>query len=176
MPEPAQRRRAGGSRAWRALLLAVAVANAANAANAVAAVAAATDAGVAESALERHVTEVAEQLRCLVCQNQSIADSHAQLALDLKQKVREQLAQGSDERQVIDFMVQRYGDFVLYRPPFKPATWLLWLGPFLLLAGGLLALLLNLRRRQRAGADAFEAWPEQDPDDDHHAPFAKEIG
>lgn len=118
-------------------------------------------AGMPDPVLEQRVTHVAEQLRCLVCQNQSIADSHAQLALDLKAQVREQLAQGRSERDIIDFMVQRYGDFVLYRPPFKPSTWVLWLAPFLLLATGLLVLWLNLRaRRLRA---------ENDDDDDGDA-------
>jgi cytochrome c-type biogenesis protein CcmH len=101
-----------------------------------------------DAALELRVNHVADQLRCLVCQNQTIADSHAQLALDLKTEARNQLAQGRSEQDVIDFMVQRYGDFVLYRPPFKPNTWLLWTGPFLLLAIGLAALLYVLRQRE----------------------------
>jgi len=107
-----------------------------------------------DAALERRVTHVAEQLRCLVCQNQSIADSHAQLALDLKRETRLQLSQGKSEQQVIDFMVQRYGDFVLYRPPFKAATWILWLGPFALLAAGVATLLYQLQRR--AGSGEYE--------------------
>jgi cytochrome c-type biogenesis protein CcmH len=98
--------------------------------------------------LERRVNHVAEQLRCLVCQNQSIADSHAQLALDLKREARLQLSQGRSEQEVIDFMVQRYGDFVLYRPPFKDITVVLWLGPFVMLAAGATALLYNVRRRE----------------------------
>ena len=102
----------------------------------------------ADAALELRLNHVAEQLRCLVCQNQTIADSHAQLALDLKNEARAQLAQGRSEQDVIDFMVQRYGDFVLYRPPFKPNTWLLWTGPFLLLAAGLATLLYILRQRE----------------------------
>ncbi|MFS2138391.1 cytochrome c-type biogenesis protein CcmH [Duganella sp. Dugasp56] len=102
----------------------------------------------ADGALELRVNHVAEQLRCLVCQNQTIADSHAQLALDLKNEARTQLAQGRSEQDVIDFMVQRYGDFVLYRPPFKPNTWLLWIGPFLLLAAGMATLLYILRQRE----------------------------
>jgi len=107
----------------------------------------------ADAALELRVQHVAEQLRCLVCQNQTIADSHAQLALDLKKEARAQLARGRSEADVIDFMVQRYGDFVLYRPPFKANTWLLWLGPFALLAIGLLALLYQLRQRGLAMED-----------------------
>ncbi|MQA20140.1 cytochrome c-type biogenesis protein [Rugamonas rivuli] len=108
----------------------------------------------AEAALELRVQHVAEQLRCLVCQNQTIADSHAQLALDLKKEARTQLARGRSEQDVIDFMVQRYGDFVLYRPPFKANTWLLWLGPFALLAIGLLTLLHQLRQRGFAMEDS----------------------
>jgi len=104
-----------------------------------------------DTALDLRVTQLAQQLRCLVCQNQTIADSQAQLALDLKKQVRIQLAQGKSEQDVIDFMVQRYGDFVLYRPSVKPVTWLLWFGPFALLFGGLSALLLTLRKRSRAG-------------------------
>lgn len=105
--------------------------------------------------LERRTTALAEQLRCLVCQNQTIADSHAPLAIELKKAVREQLAAGRSEAQVLDFMVQRYGDFVLYRPPVKPLTWLLWGGPLLLLAGGL-ALLLSTLRGMRGEPDPDE--------------------
>ena len=96
--------------------------------------------------LEKRVMALSEDLRCLVCQNQSLADSHAELAIDLKNQVREKLAQGMSERAVVDYMVERYGDFVLYRPPVKATTWLLWFGPFLLLSGGLLFLGLRLRR------------------------------
>lgn len=102
-----------------------------------------------DPALERRVAALAEQLRCVVCQNQTIADSEAELAVDLRQQVREQLAQGSSEAQVIDFMVQRYGDFVLYRPPLKSGTLLLWFGPFVLLAAGLLALASRLAAQRR---------------------------
>jgi cytochrome c-type biogenesis protein CcmH len=102
-----------------------------------------------DAELDRRVTHVAEQLRCLVCQNQTIADSQAQLALDLKKQVALQLAQGRGEQDVIDFMVQRYGDFVLYRPPLKAATWLLWFGPLLFLVSGVSVLLLALRRQAR---------------------------
>ena len=111
----------------------------------------------ADPALEARVMRVAEELRCLVCQNQNIADSNADLARDLKNQVREMLGRGMTERQVIDFMVQRYGDFVLYRPPVKETTWLLWFGPFLLFAGGLLVLFRKLRARQRALATPLSA-------------------
>ena len=90
----------------------------------------------ADPALEARVNALTAELRCLVCQNQSIADSHADLAVDLKNQVREQLRAGRSEREIIDYMTQRYGDFVLYRPPFKATTLLLWLGPALLLLIG----------------------------------------
>jgi cytochrome c-type biogenesis protein CcmH len=101
-----------------------------------------------DQALEKRVTALSEELRCLVCQNQNIADSHAELAIDLKNQVREKLREGMSEPQVLDYMVQRYGDFVLYRPPVRAATWLLWFGPILLLSGGILMLWLMLRRRR----------------------------
>lgn len=119
------------------------------------AAAAAKDAppAAADPALEARVMNLAEQLRCLVCQNQTLADSHAELAIDLKNQVREKLASGMSEKDVVDFMVQRYGDFVLYRPPVKTTTWLLWFGPFLLLGGGIVMLLMKLAKR-REGNDA----------------------
>jgi cytochrome c-type biogenesis protein CcmH len=104
--------------------------------------------------LEAKVMKLADELRCLVCQNQTIADSNAELAIDLKNQVRAQLSQGRSEQEVIDYMVQRYGDFVLYRPPVKATTWLLWLGPFLLLIGGALTLFFTLKKRQAATAKA----------------------
>jgi len=103
----------------------------------------------ADPALEKHVLAITQVLRCLVCQNQTIADSHADLAIDLRNEVREKLVQGMSDQAVIDFMVQRYGDFVLYRPPVKATTWLLWFGPFLLLIGGLVFLGLKLKQRAR---------------------------
>lgn len=101
----------------------------------------------ADPALEKRVTDLTQELRCLVCQNQTIADSHAELAIDLKNQVREKLAQGMTNQQVIDYMVQRYGDFVLYRPPLKSTTWLLWFGPLLLIICGLCMLGWRLMRR-----------------------------
>jgi cytochrome c-type biogenesis protein CcmH len=98
--------------------------------------------------LEARVMKLAEELRCLVCQNQTIADSHAGLAVDLKNQVRDQLRAGRSDKEVVDYMVQRYGDFVLYRPPVKASTWLLWGGPFLLLLGGLWLLLYTLKQRK----------------------------
>jgi cytochrome c-type biogenesis protein CcmH len=96
---------------------------------------------------------LSEQLRCLVCQNQSIAESNADLAVDLRRQINEQIAAGRSDGEIIDFMVQRYGDFVLYRPPFKASTVLLWLGPALLLLGGLWALARVLRSRTRAAEE-----------------------
>ena len=98
----------------------------------------------------KRAMHLAEELRCLVCQNQTIADSNAELAVDLRRQIREQIAQGRNDTQIIDYMVQRYGDFVLYRPPLKATTLLLWFGPPVLLAGGFIFLILYLRsRRQR---------------------------
>ena len=94
--------------------------------------------------------KLAEKLRCLVCQNQSIADSNAELANDLRGQIREQIAAGKSDDEIVSYMVNRYGDFVLYQPPFKMTTVLLWAGPALLLVGGALVLARNLRRRQAA--------------------------
>ncbi len=116
-----------------------------------------------DPAIEARMMALAAELRCLVCQNQTIADSHADLAQDLRQQIREQLAQGKSEREIRDYMTDRYGDFVLYRPPFKASTALLWLGPVLLMVGALGGLVVVLRRRQRLGDDAFD--PEV-PDND----------
>jgi cytochrome c-type biogenesis protein CcmH len=101
----------------------------------------------ADPQLEQRVMRLAAELRCLVCQNQSLADSHADLAIDLRNQVREMLRAGSSEAEVRQFMVQRYGDFVLYKPPFKATTVLLWAGPFVLLATGAIVLWIYLRRR-----------------------------
>lgn len=111
--------------------------------------------------LEKRVLAIAQELRCLVCQNQTIADSDAALAVDLRQQVREKLAQGMSDRDVTDFMVARYGDFVLYRPPVRTTTWLLWFGPFLLLAGGLIVLGRQIRRRAHTEPPAALSEKEQ---------------
>jgi len=94
--------------------------------------------------------ELAKQLRCLVCQNETIADSRAGLAVDLRNKLREQMAAGKTDAEIIAFMTERYGDFVLYRPPLKATTVLLWVGPFLLLALGILIGWRVVRARTRA--------------------------
>lgn len=117
----------------------------------------------ADPALEQRVVALAEELRCLVCQNQTLADSHAELAMDLKKQIREKLKAGMSEREVIDFMVARYGDFVLYRPPVKATTLPLWYGPLALLLLGGAVLAYQLRRRsagapdEAAGADGGQS-------------------
>lgn len=110
-----------------------------------------------DPALEARVQKLSEELRCLVCQNQNLADSHAELAADLKNQVRDMLKRGQSEKEVIDFMVQRYGDFVLYRPPVKSTTWLLWGGPFGLFAGGLGILFVKLNRRRKDAGTPLSA-------------------
>jgi cytochrome c-type biogenesis protein CcmH len=107
--------------------------------------------------LEKRVNALAEELRCLVCQNQTLADSNAPLAVDLRNQIREQLAKGASERDVVDFMVARYGDFVLYRPPFKASTVALWLGPFVFLILGAWILLRRISRRRTAQSPLSEA-------------------
>ena len=104
----------------------------------------------ADPVLEAKMMVIAEELRCLVCQNETIAASNADLAVDLKNQIRIKLNEGQSQKQILDFMVQRYGDFVLYRPPLKTTTVLLWLGPFTLLAIAVLMLVLNVRRRRRS--------------------------
>jgi cytochrome c-type biogenesis protein CcmH len=119
---------------------------------------------VADPVLEARMLKIAAELRCLVCQNQTIADSHADLAIDLRQQVREMLQKGMTDQQIASYMTERYGDFVLYRPPFKATTALLWIGPGVLLVLGLLGLVLMLRRRSRMPADRFDSdEPEANP-------------
>jgi cytochrome c-type biogenesis protein CcmH len=110
---------------------------------------------------ESRIRQLEEKLRCLVCQNQTLADSNAELAGDLRRQVREQIAAGRSDEQIIDYLVQRYGDFVLYEPRFKSTTALLWLGPFVLLVSAALVLIAVLRRRRRAADDAALAPDEQ---------------
>jgi len=102
---------------------------------------------VADPEMEKTVNEISAELRCLVCQNQTISDSNAPLAVDLKNQVREMVESGQSQSEIIDYMVQRYGDFVRYRPPMKASTMLLWVGPFLLLLIGVVVLVVNLRKR-----------------------------
>lgn len=97
--------------------------------------------------LEQRMIALSENLRCLVCQNESLAGSHAELAEDLRQEIRVQLRAGKSNEQVIDYLTQRYGDFVLYNPPVKPLTWVLWFGPFVLLIGAAGGLYVYIKRR-----------------------------
>ncbi|MDP2064767.1 MAG: cytochrome c-type biogenesis protein CcmH [Burkholderiaceae bacterium] len=110
--------------------------------------------------LEARMLKLTAELRCLVCQNQTIADSHADLAVDLRNQVREMLRRGDTDREILDYMTARYGDFVLYRPPVKATTAILWFGPGLLMLAGLVTLVLVLRKRSRMAPEMF------DPDED----------
>lgn len=141
----------GAIRVLRALALGLAIAAGSGAVQA-----AEAQSASANPELEARMMAMAAELRCLVCQNQTIADSHAGLAEDLRQQIREMLAKGMSDREIMDYMTQRYGDFVLYRPPFKATTLLLWAGPAVLMAFALGALVVVLRRRQRLSDDAFE--------------------
>jgi cytochrome c-type biogenesis protein CcmH len=106
--------------------------------------------------LDKRVAALADELRCLVCQNQTLAESNAPLAVDLRNQIREQLARGASAGEVREFMVARYGDFVLYKPPFKASTAALWLGPFVLLALGLWVLRRVATRRRVAAPPLSE--------------------
>jgi cytochrome c-type biogenesis protein CcmH len=119
----------------------------------------------ADPALEARLVRIAAELRCLVCQNQTIADSNSGLAEDLRREVREQLSKGASDEQVVQFMTDRYGDFVRYRPPFKASTALLWVGPGALLVIGLGGLVMVLWRRTKLAPDRFEADEDEDDDD-----------
>ncbi|PWT76695.1 MAG: cytochrome c-type biogenesis protein CcmH [Proteobacteria bacterium] len=99
--------------------------------------------------IERRLMELSAELRCLVCQNQSLADSHADLAVDLRNQIRNQMRAGRSDAEVKSWLTERYGDFVLYRPPVKSNTWLLWFGPFVLLVVALTGLLIYVNRRRR---------------------------
>ncbi len=98
--------------------------------------------------LDNRVRNLSQQLRCLVCQNETLADSQADLAADLKRQIREQMKAGKSDKEILAFLTERYGDFVLYNPPVKRTTYLLWFGPFLLLAGGLFALFRYIKSRR----------------------------
>jgi cytochrome c-type biogenesis protein CcmH len=100
---------------------------------------------------------LANELRCLVCQNQSIAESNAELAVDLRRQIREQIAAGRSDAEIVDFMVSRYGDFVLYRPPLKATTVLLWVGPLVLVLAGFWTLARALRAHRQAQAPPLTA-------------------
>ncbi len=117
----------------------------------------------ADPVLEARMQKIAVELRCLVCQNQTIADSPAGLSDDLRREIREQLQRGASDEQVVQYMTDRYGDFIRYRPPVKGSTMALWVGPLLLLVLGVAVLVIALRRRARLAPERF------DPDDDDEA-------
>lgn len=102
--------------------------------------------------VEQRLVVISEELRCLVCQNESLAGSRADLAMDLRREIRTLIKDGKTDAEIRSYMVSRYGDFVLYRPPVKPITWALWFGPFLLLIGAVVVLLRMVRRSQRGAA------------------------
>jgi cytochrome c-type biogenesis protein CcmH len=99
---------------------------------------------------EQRLISISEEMRCLVCQNESLAGSRSDLANDLRREIRTLIKEGKSDDQIRTFMVERYGDFVLYRPPVKPVTWLLWIGPFVILLIGIAGLLIYLRRRNNS--------------------------
>lgn len=111
----------------------------------------------ADEAVEARMVAISDELRCLVCQNESLSGSRAELAQDLRREIRSLIKQGKSDAEIMDFMVDRYGDFVRYRPPLKATTYLLWFGPFLLLVGAIVALVLHLRRRSRQVEAAAES-------------------
>lgn len=130
--------------------------------------------------LEAREAALADQLRCVVCQNQTVAESQAPIAQDMRKEIAAQLAQGRSDSEVIAFFEQRYGSFVRYAPPWKPSTWVLWCAPFVVLLGGLLLLWRTLRRRSHATSapplsaqerQRAQAWlhPGQHADHSHHA-------
>ncbi|MBU3639940.1 MULTISPECIES: cytochrome c-type biogenesis protein [unclassified Polynucleobacter] len=102
---------------------------------------------------EQRLISISEEMRCLVCQNESLAGSRSDLANDLRREIRILIKEGKSDDQIRSFMVERYGDFVLYRPPVKPVTWLLWIGPFVILGLGIAGLLIYLRRRNSSLPD-----------------------
>src|SRR5882762_5141575 len=103
----------------------------------------------ADPALEDRVMKLSKELRCLVCQNETLADSRADLAEDLRDQIREQMRAGKTDKEIINYLTARYGKFILYNPPVDPTTYLLWFGPFLLLPFGLLVLFLYLKQRRQ---------------------------
>ncbi len=121
-------------------------------------IAAATEVRVfQDAAQQQRYEQLIKDLRCLVCQNQSLADSDAELARDLRDEVYQILRSGKSEREAVKFLVDRYGDFVLYRPPFNPTTLLLWFGPLLLLCAGLAFMLRRVRQPRAAVAAELTA-------------------
>ncbi len=108
----------------------------------------------ADPVLEERVMKLSRELRCLVCQNETLADSRADLAVDLRNQIREQMKAGKTDKEIIGYLTARYGKFVLYRPPVDPTTYLLWFGPFVLLLGGLLVLFRYVKQRSGVIAES----------------------
>jgi len=107
-----------------------------------------------DPAIEARMLTLASDMRCLVCQNQSLADSHSDFAADLRQEMREMMKQGKTDDEIVKFMVARFGDFVLFRPPMKPTTILLWFGPLILLLIGGISLIISMKRRSQRITEA----------------------
>ena len=107
-----------------------------------------------DPAVEQRLVAISEEMRCLVCQNESLSASRSELAQDLRRELRTMIKQGKSDAEIREFMVSRYGDFVLYRPRVSPTTWLLWAGPFLLMIVAVAVLFTYLRRRNRAVGEA----------------------
>ncbi len=114
-----------------------------------------------DTKLEQRYHSLIEETRCLVCQNQSLADSHAELAQDLRKDIYDMVVSGKNDEEIIQFLVDRYGDFVLYRPPLKESTWLLWFGPFLFLLIGLFAAIIIIKKQSSANNDEVQIDKEQ---------------
>jgi cytochrome c-type biogenesis protein CcmH len=119
----------------------------------------------ADAAAEQHFKALISELRCLVCQNQSLADSDAELAHDLRAEVYEMVQDGKSDAEIIEFLVARYGDFVLYSPPVKPSTYLLWFGPFALMALAGVLLLRAVRRQKRTATTEISTADQQHLDE-----------
>ena len=122
-----------------------------------------------DAALQARYENLTRQLRCLVCQNETIADSNATLAGDLRRELREQLAAGATDERVLKFMTDRYGAFVLYKPPMEPRTWVLWFGPAVLLLIGVLVVVTIIRKRAQMNIDTDTDQPETDATGSHQA-------
>jgi cytochrome c-type biogenesis protein CcmH len=104
--------------------------------------------------VEQRMIAISEELRCLVCQNESLAGSRADLAQDLRRELRTLVKANKSDAEIKEYLVSRYGDFVLYKPPFKPVTWMLWFGPFMLLVAAIVVLVRTVRRNQRGATPA----------------------
>jgi cytochrome c-type biogenesis protein CcmH len=111
----------------------------------------------ADLAIEERLNRLSRELRCVVCQNEALADSPAELAGAMRQEIRDLMKAGKSDQEVVDFLTSRYGDFVLFRPPFKPVTWLLWAGPFVFLAAGAFIGVVALRTRRTFQAAAVDS-------------------